>query len=236
MPAGACIATTSGSVTRSSKIELLHRFLPWNVQSPPRGPCPQGGAHRSPVKTPEPYAGPVADRRLSTENANVDQAALALATVAAAVTLASTPGPYGWASTAVGVTLLFLVLAYHHPRAVSRQGRLSGPGRDAAYGAVVGLLSAMAISWLWSATVANAPRQCQDLAKALAETKDLLRHAALERAHDECLGSAVAPWFGWSWLVLAVLAGLLHAHMRRRPEDRHPAPHPRDDRTSQGIA
>jgi hypothetical protein len=167
-------------------------------------------------------------------SANVDQAALALATVAAAVTLASAPGPYDWATTAIAITLLFVTLAYYHPRADNGGGLLGGPGRDAAFGAVIGLLSAMAISWFWSATVARSPGQCQDLQDALGRSHDLAAEADLKASLDRCLGEAVEPWFRGSWLLLAIVAGLLHAHARRKAvtlrssipklEDRPPSP------------
>jgi hypothetical protein len=167
---------------------------------------------------------------------------MALATVAAAVTLESTPGPFGRTSTGVGVTLLLVVLAYHHPRAASAEGRLSGPGRDAAFGAVVGLLAAMAISWLWSATVASDPTDCQTLGMAAQQTlaatqpEDVLRHRRLDEAYEQCRGEVADPWFFRSWVVLAFPAGLLHTYLRRRPDGQSTAPQPQDDRRAQGIA
>jgi hypothetical protein len=119
---------------------------------------------------------------MATEQTKVDQAALGSATVAGAVTLALAKGPYGYLSTGIGLTLLFLLLGYYRTSPHSGSLTKFSPewwtwlGQALAFGAVVGLLSSMAIAWIWQTT----------------------------------FGDDAEWWFAGSWAALALVGGLWH--------------------------
>lgn len=117
----------------------------------------------------------------------VDPAALGAAAVAAVLALTLSPGRYDWLSSAVGVTLLLLVVAYNDPTELrAGGGRL---WRTLAFSATAGLVAAMALSGPIQLAVGT-PERC---------------HALADDRKDDCAGDAASILIGATWLPATVV-------------------------------
>ena len=173
-----------------------------------------------------------------------DQAALLGASLAVVLTQFFGAGAWDWWSTAIGVTLLLIVLSYvriskdHQPGKRRRLGRLLG------FAAVVGLCSTVAVAYgvqtiqsHWRASGTNGRSVedfCENLgvgagAKAVDEANEWLpqekapdvlhdvRKAAAKQATADCLGKYGSSYLGWVGLLAAAVA-FRWALVRSRPE------------------
>jgi hypothetical protein len=130
-----------------------------------------------------------------------DQAALASAAIAAAVSLALGSGRFGWLSTGIGTVLVSLLLAYYRPSLPSPGSARDAVAKALAFGGTAGLLVALVASWPIQLIVGT-PERCGGGAPS--EVAD-------------CAGGAASPWVGWTFLFASVVLGGLH-YWRVHPE------------------
>jgi hypothetical protein len=166
-------------------------------------------------------------------DARADQAALLGASLAVVLTQFFGAGAWGWWSTAIGVTLLLIVLSYVRISRDQQLGKGRRYGRLVGFAAVVGLCSTVAVAhgvqtlqsgWRAHGTNGRSVEDfCENLgvgagAKAVDEANQWLpqdkaphvlhdvRKAAQKQAFEDCLGRYGSTYLGLATLLATLLA------------------------------
>jgi hypothetical protein len=119
----------------------------------------------------------------------IDPAALAIAALAAAVSVIAPPGPYGPACMMIGITILWVIFAYDvEPH--------RGPGKNLAFSAVCALISLLALGF--PLECAFATDRAMRLHVLRAEPDSDIKHSEVPPL--VILGLWIVMWCAYYWL------------------------------------
>jgi hypothetical protein len=139
------------------------------------------------------------DRRRNVRS-HADPTALWTAAVAAIISLALGEGRFGWFGTGVGLTLLFLLVAYYRPLDSTPESFVRSIAASLCFGGITGLLLAMILSWpLQEWFTPETPSECQNT-----------RLFPTQRDINTCASWSAGVKVGWVWLAAGLLIALIH--------------------------
>jgi hypothetical protein len=146
----------------------------------------------------------------------IDQAALAVAGLAATVTLITTSGPWVPLSIPLGITILLAVFAFYQPpprtsgrdpRALARRGVFASVGGLAICILLGWGLQATVISWVYKHSCATSARSAYKVSKDV---------SIADRTQD-CLAGKTTDSFIVVWPLAAVALSVVDHKLLRRP-------------------